>query len=305
MTLSEVAAGVYAWVQPDGSWFINNAGAIHGGDGVVLIDTCATASRTRRFLDAVADATGGAPIRLAVNTHWHGDHTFGNALLPASTVLISHEHTRSEILADTMLTAELPPFWSPTPDWGLSQTRAPTVVLRHDLTLFAGDRRIELHYPGHEAHTQGDVVAWLPQQRVLFTGDLLFHHVTPLVLQGSFTGALRSMDWLRQFPAACIIPGHGPLIDEAELAEVLDAQTRYYHLIQHTARAGLAAGRTPLQAAHDCDLQEFAGWPDPHRIVLNLHRAYADATGAAMDLMTAFTDAITFNGGPLDCAVNH
>ncbi len=303
MTLSEVAPGVYAWVQPDGSWFINNAGAVHGGDDVVLIDTCATASRTRRFLSALADATGAAPIRLAVNTHWHGDHTFGNALLPASTVLISHEHTRSDILADTMLTTELPPIWSPTPDWGVRQTRAPTVALSHDLILFAGDQRIELRHPGHEAHTQGDVVAWLPQQRVLFTGDLLFHHVTPLVLQGSFAGALRSVDWLRQFPAARIVPGHGPLIDKTGLDEVLDAQTRYYQLIQHTARAGLAAGSTPLQAARDCDLGEFAQWPDQHRIVLNLHRAYADVTGAALDLETAFTDAIIFNGGPIDCAV--
>jgi cyclase len=303
VTLSEVAPGVYAWVQPDGSWFINNAGAVHSGDDVVLIDTCATASRTRRFLSAVADATGGAPIRLAVNTHWHGDHTFGNALLPASTVLISHEHTRSEILADTMLTTELPPIWSPTPDWGLSQTRAPTVVLYQDLTVFAGNHRIDLRHPGHEAHTHGDVVAWLPQQRVLFAGDLLFHHVTPLVLQGSFAGALRSLDWLRQFPAARIVPGHGPLIDEAELGEVLAAQTRYFQLIQHTARAGLAAGRTPLQAARDCDLGEFAQWPDQQRIVLNLHRAYADATGTVIDLETAFTDAITLNGGPLNCAV--
>lgn len=304
MSLEEVAPGVYAWVQPDGSWFVNNAGAVHSGNDVVLIDTCATAARTRRFLGAVAEATGGAPIRLAVNTHWHGDHTFGNALLPESAVLISHEQTRNDILADTMLTIELPPIWSPTPDWGLSQTRAPTVVLTHDLTLFAGDRRIELCHPGHEAHTPGDVVAWLPRQRVLFAGDLLFHHVTPLVLQGSFAGALRSLDWLRQFPATRVVPGHGPLIDEAELDAVIGAQARYYQLIQDTAKAGLAAGRTPLQAAHDCDLGEFADWPDQARVVLNLHREYADATGAAFDLPAAFNDAVTFNGGPFECTVN-
>jgi len=57
MTLSEVAPGVYAWVQPDGSWFINNAGAVHSAGGTLLIDTCATAARTRRFLGAVADVT--------------------------------------------------------------------------------------------------------------------------------------------------------------------------------------------------------------------------------------------------------
>jgi cyclase len=302
MTLSEVAAGVYAWVQPDGSWFINNAGVVHDADDAVLIDNCATAARTRRFLSAVADATGAAPIRFAINTHWHGDHTFGNALLPASTVLVGHEHTRSGILADTMLTMTLPPIWSPIPDWGVSRTRAPTVVLHDNLTLFAGNRRIDLHNPGHEAHTHGDVVAWLPEQRVLFTGDLVFHHVTPLVLQGSIAGALRALDWLRQFPAARIVPGHGPLIDEAELDKVLGAQIRYYQLVQQTASAGLAAGSTPLQAAHDCDLGEFAEWPDHQRIVLNLHRAYADATGAPMDLLDAFTDATTLNGGPLECA---
>lgn len=305
MSLSEVAAGVYAWVQPDGGWFINNAGAVHGGDDVVLVDTCATVARTRRFLGAVADATDAAPIRLAVNTHWHGDHTFGNALLPATTVLISHEHTRNGILADTMLTMELPPIWSPTPDWGHSQTRAPTITMQHDLTLFAGEHRIDLHHPGHEAHTPGDVVAWLPEQRVLFTGDLLFHHVTPLILQGSFTGGLRSLDWLRRFPAARVVPGHGPIVEADELDAVIDAQARYYRLVQHTAQAAMAAGRTPLQAARDCDLGEFATWPDAQRIVLNLHRAYADATGDTMDLLAAFTDTTILNGGPIECAVNH
>lgn len=300
MSLCEIASGVYAWIQPDGGWFINNAGAVHGGGDVVLLDTCATAARTRRFLGAVADATGGAPIRVAVNTHWHGDHTFGNALLPESTVLVSHEHTREGILADTMLQAELPPIWEPTPDWGHSQSRAPTVVMNRELTLFAGDVRVELHHPGHEAHTPGDVVAWLPEQRVLFTGDLLFNQVTPLILQGSFEGALRAMDWLREFPATRVVPGHGPLVEAAELDGVLGAQVRYYELIQRTARAGMDAGYTPLQAAEQCDLGEFAQWPDRQRVVLNLYRAYASAAGeATFDLLPAFTDAVAYNGGPI------
>lgn len=302
MTLQEVTAGVYAWLQPDGSWFINNAGAVHHDD-VVLVDTCATAARTRAFLAAVADATGAAPIRLAVNTHWHGDHTFGNALLPSSTALVCHEDTRNEIVADTMLTMALPPIWSPTPEWGISGSRVPTVVFRDALTVFAGDRRIELHHPGHEAHTHGDVVVWLPEERVLFTGDLLFHRVTPLVLQGSFAGALRALDWLRRFPAAHVVPGHGPLVDGAQLDEVIDAQARYFRLVRQAASAGLAAGHPPLRVARECDLGEFAGWPDHQRIVLNLHRAYADATNTPMDLMAAFDDATTFNGGPLECAV--
>lgn len=89
--LRAVADNVYAWVQPDGSWWVNNAGAIAAPDETILIDTCATERRTRAFLQAVAHATHGLPLTFAVNTHGHGDHAYGNSLLPDSTVIIGHE----------------------------------------------------------------------------------------------------------------------------------------------------------------------------------------------------------------------
>jgi cyclase len=106
--LVKVTPGVHAWIQQDGSWWVNNAGAIIGEDGVVLVDTCATAERTRAFLSAVECAANGAPVRIAINTHLHGDHTHGNALLPDSTVIVGHQSTRDGILTDTVLT-ESPP----------------------------------------------------------------------------------------------------------------------------------------------------------------------------------------------------
>jgi cyclase len=297
-----MTAGVHAWVQPDGSWWINNAGLIAGDDGVVLIDTCATERRARRFLAAVADATGDAPIRMAVNTHLHGDHTYGNSLLPASTVIIGHPETRDGMLNDFIL-ASTPPIWSPSPEWGALSLRPPTVLVDDRLTVVAGAHRIELRHIGHPAHTLGDVVAWLPDDGVLFTGDLIFHAVTPLVFMGSVEGALRSLDWLASFGASRVVPGHGALIEGADFADVLDAHARYYRFIVGTASHGRAAGLDPLAAARQADLGEFASWPDNERIVLNLHRAYAEATGSQMDLLAAFTDAVTFHGGPLRCAV--
>src|SRR5580692_4558459 len=77
----EVAENVFAYVQPDGSWWINNSGFVTGSSGVLCIDTCATEARTRAFLDAV-DAVAGAGRRTLLNTHHHGDHTNGNCLLP-------------------------------------------------------------------------------------------------------------------------------------------------------------------------------------------------------------------------------
>ncbi|MGW6929144.1 MBL fold metallo-hydrolase [Lentzea sp. NPDC054927] len=300
--LHEIASGVYAWIQPDGTWWINNAGAVCSDGEVVLVDTCATARRTRLFLDAVDQATGGAPIRLAVNTHLHGDHVYGNALLPDSTAIVAHEHTRQGILQDFIL-ASTPPAWSPTPDWGVDAVRAPTISFRDEITLHAGRKPVVVRHPGYSAHTVGDAVAWLPEERVLFTGDLVFHGVTPMIAMGSLDGALRSLDWLAAFDAAVVVPGHGPLVTEASFAEVLATHRRYYEFIRTTAVTGREKGWTPLEVAKETDLGEFAGLPDAERVVLNLHRAYADFDGADINIAAALGDAIAYNGGPLHCAV--
>src|SRR4029077_15010227 len=111
-TLHLVADGDHAWIEPDGSWWLNNAGAVVTDAGVLVVDTCATERRTRAFLTAVQQISGDAPITFAVNTHLHGDHTYGNSQLPISTVIIGHEHTRVGILADPVIDG-CPPFWAP------------------------------------------------------------------------------------------------------------------------------------------------------------------------------------------------
>lgn len=297
--LHEVVDGVFAWVQPDGSWWVNNSGAVTGADGTIVIDTCCTEARTRRFLDAVAEATDDVAVRFAANTHHHGDHTYGNSLLPKSTVLFGHEQMRSHLLADFLLESGCPEFWSPVPEWGAVTRRVPDVTIRSDLTIFSGDRRVELLHPGYTAHTAGDLIAWLPEERVLFSGDLIFSGLTPLVFQGSVDGALRTLDWLAGFDPSSLVPGHGPLVPGSELAEVLGAHERYYRFILDTARRGQAEGFGPLEAARSCDLGNFAGWADAERLVLNLHRAYADQIGEEMDIVQAFLDAMAWNGGPL------
>ncbi len=87
-----MAENVFAYIQPDGSWWINNTGFVTGSSGVLCIDTCATEARTRAFLDAV-DAVAGPGRRTLLNTHHHGDHTNGNCLLPYATI-IGHERCR-------------------------------------------------------------------------------------------------------------------------------------------------------------------------------------------------------------------
>jgi cyclase len=297
-TLEELRPGVYAWVQPDGSWWVNNAGAINGGDGVLVVDTCATAARTRRFLDAVDTATGGIPVRLAVNTHQHGDHAYGNSLLPTTTVLLGHPLMREGLRVDPVIDG-CPPLWDPVPDWGPVTRRLPEVTVASALTVHLGDRRVDLLHPGGPAHTTGDLVAWLPDERVLYSGDLVFNGLTPLVFMGSVTGALAAVDWLASFRAEILVPGHGPLVIGTEMDRVLDEHRRYYRFVLETAEEGLASGMSPLEAALQADLAEFAEWADAERIVLNLHRQYADHDGRELDLTAAFADAIAWLGRPM------
>ncbi|MGH3169572.1 MAG: MBL fold metallo-hydrolase [Trebonia sp.] len=300
--LRTIDEGVFAWVQPDGSWWVGNAGAIGSPDGVVLIDTCATERRTRALLRAVAWETDGAPVNCVVNTHQHGDHAYGNSLLPAETMIIGHEATWAGLVSDTLLEG-CPPFWDPMPSWGNVTRRPPNLITSGGLTLRCGGHHVEVHHPGYRAHTAGDLVAWLPSPRVLFTGDLLFNNVTPLAIMGSVDGALQALDWIAGFGPEHVVPGHGPLISGTTLAGVLDAQRRYFLLVLDIAREGLRAGLPPLEAAKRCELGQFACLPDVERIVLNLHRAYAEVDNTEPDLTSAFTDTIAYHGGPLHTSV--
>jgi cyclase len=300
--LEELLPGVHAWVQPDGSWWINNAGAVVGDDDVLVIDTCATAQRTRRFLDAVDAATGDAPVRLAVNTHQHGDHAYGNSLLPAATVIVGHTHMREGLRVDPIIDG-CPAFWSPVPDWGPVQRRLPDIAVDSTLTVHVGGRQVRLLHPGGPAHTTGDLIAWLPEDRVLFSGDLVFAGLTPLVFMGSVTGALAAVDWLASLQPDVVVPGHGPVLTGPEIERAFDEHRRYYRFVLDTAENGLSRGLPPLQAAREAGLGEFTGWADAERLVLNLHRAYADATGQQLNLIAAFTDATAWLGGPMHTSV--
>ena len=290
----QVADNAYAYVQDDGSWFINNTGFVIGPDGVILIDTSSTEARTRAFLDAVAVITD-APIHAVVNTHHHGDHTHGN-YLTAPAPIISHR-----LCKDIVEKAGIDHY--PTvfeqPNWGNLELRAPTITFKTRMDLWAGDTIVELHTMGDVAHTTNDVVAWLPTEGVLYTGDLVFHGGTPFVLMGSVQGSIDALDVLRGFGAETVVPGHGKVTGP----QVFDDIERYLSMILDVATAAHSAGKTPLDAARGVELGDFASLTDSERLVGNLYRAMAEIDGpeanANMSIAAAIGDMITFHGGPL------
>jgi cyclase len=295
--VEEVADGVFAYIQPDGSWFLNNTGFIRGDDSVLSIDTCSTERRTRDYLTAIQRVAGRAP-RTLVSTHHHADHTNGNSLLPGATI-IGHDRCREEMLRGGLLGNV--GLFEPV-EWGDLELAAPFVTFDQRLHVFVDDLRVELIHLTHAAHTTNDVVAWIPEHRVLFCGDLVFNGGTPFVVMGSVAGSLEALDRVMELEPDVIVPGHG---DPCGL-EAVDRCGRYLRWVQVQAPEARASGLAPLDAARELDLGEFAELLDPERLVGNLHRAYAECAGArpgeAIDYLAAFADMITYNGGrPLRC----
>lgn len=294
--LEEVSAGIYSYVQPDGTWFINNCGFVAGDDEVVVIDTTSTEARTRAFIEAIRSVSD-RPVTTVVNTHHHGDHTHGNYLFEGATV-VAHRKCREVMMSAGGIADYSAAF--PGVEWGALRFRPPSLVFDGSLDLHVGDVTLELRDLGYVAHTTGDVHAWLPERGVLFAGDLVFHGGTPFALFGSVSGTIEAMDRLESYGAEVMVPGHGPVARGAGIKSALDDQRQYLTFVLERAQAGIAAGRSPLEQALATDLGRFSAWTDGERLVGNLHVAYREAghnDDFAID--RSIGDMIRFNGGAL------
>jgi cyclase len=294
--LREIAEDVYAYVQPHGGWCLNNAGLIVSGDRPALVDTAATEARARALRKAIAEVTPHAP-RFVVNTHPHGDHTFGNRFFADQAVIVAHEATRAEMdLAGLHLTG----LW-PEVCWGEVSVELPSLTYRGSLTLHLGETSAELLHLG-PAHTRNDTVVWLPRQRVLFTGDVVMSGATPFCLTGSISGSLEVIDRLRALDPLTVVSGHGPVGGP----ELLDESAGYLRHVQHLAAEGLAAGLSPMEVARESGPGPYTHLLDSERLVPNLHRAYVEARGAEpghwLDVEQLFSEMVAFHGGRPACA---
>jgi cyclase len=294
--IEELGAGLYAYIQPDGSWFINNTGFLVSRTGVVCVDGCATERRTRAFLESVAGVTL-LPVRTLVNTHSHADHVTGNALFSSATI-VGHEGTRTAMLEAT---ARPGGVWEPFDPGNLPLT-PPFLTYRDGLTVWVDDLRCELRHVGMPAHTTNDSYLWVPSRKILYAGDLVFNGGTPFCLSGSVTGLIRVLaEQIIPLEPELIVPGHGDLCGPEVFGPIL----AYLQLVEQVAQAGIAAGIGPLEAARETNLGHFAAWTDSERIVGNLHRAYAELRGTPLtphDNLAALKNMVAYNGGqPLTC----
>ncbi|MEO1168582.1 MAG: MBL fold metallo-hydrolase [Pseudomonadota bacterium] len=287
--LHDLGNGAWAWLQPDGGWGWSNAGLIVDGNRSLLVDTLFDARLTGEMLGAMQDATGLAAddIGTLVNTHANGDHTHGNGLCRHAEIIASEASAREmeEVDAARLRTMmEAAPNLGPSGkylldifgdfDFGDVAERAPTRTFSGELELCVGDKRVELIEVG-PAHTAGDVLVHVPDDRIVYTGDILFIDGTPIMWAGPVSNWIAACDTILAMDVEAIVPGHGPITDK-EGVRTVQAYLRY---IDDEARKRFDAGLSVRDAAHDIALGDYASWIDAERIAVNVDTLYREYRG--------------------------
>ena len=274
--LREVAPSVYAYIQAGGpgkdNVSVSNAGVIVGDDSVMVIDTLTAPMHAKQFIAAIRKVTD-KPFRHVINTHHHGDHINGNQyFMPAE--IVAHPYCRDEVVKQVAG----PALWPKREGWadGTEERRIvpPVTTFENRMTYHYGNTIVELMFMG-PAHTYGDIVAYLPQHRLLFAGDIAFYYVAPFAQNAHVTKWLENIDRIMKMDVQMIVPGHGPIGGKPELAEMAD----YFVVLKREARSRYDARMSPGLAAADIRMGKFENWIGPERIVMDTVRLYAEFAG--------------------------
>ncbi len=300
--LQPIADGIYAWLTPNGGWGESNTALIAGRDNSLLVDTLWDLPRTEAMLAGFGPIVEKAPIRRVVNTHSDGDHWFGNRLAGASEIIatkaasrhmtrrapremralggvsrlfrwLSHAplpRRRNWRTAAEYLEGMVRPF-----DFSRIRAAPPNSTFSGKLTLDVGGRLVHLVELG-PAHTAGDLVVYLPDDRVVIAGDILFFGTTPILWDGSVRNWVRACEHILSWKVDTVVPGHGPITDLSGV----DAVRQYWQFLHSAVQHQYDHGRPAYQAAlriatsHAFRSQPFAGWDCPERLMINVHTIY-------------------------------
>ncbi|HUK91312.1 MAG TPA: MBL fold metallo-hydrolase, partial [Blastocatellia bacterium] len=207
-----------------------NNGWIVFEDYVLVIDA-GYPSAAKLILPKIRAITD-KPIRFAFDTHHHGDHAYGNQILVDNgAVPIAHTGVLDEMKRyETGYYGGAPGRWEQTapqrPDVKETRLKPPSVLFPKDLIFDDGKHRVELMHLG-VAHTHGDAFAWLPKERIVFTGDACVNGPFNFVADGNVEQWIKTLDAAKTLGARVICPGHGP----RDVTELLTVQQQFFQML--------------------------------------------------------------------------
>ena len=276
--MRKLAPNVYAYQQAGGPGRLNqgvsNAGIVVGEDSILVIDSLGAPLHAKNFINAIRQVEPTKRMGRMLITHHHGDHVFGLPFFPAMEI-VSHQYCRQ-----AMLELALPgPTWEKRDGWaeGGEPRRivAPVTTITDRTTYYYGNTEVHLITMA-PAHTFGDVVAYLPQYKILFAGDIAFHYVAPFLNNGVATRWVEFCDRILGMDVDVIVPGHGPIGTKKDLA----VMSEYLEMLKGEARLRFNAGMSPGKASADIKLGKFDSWIGAaDRMPMNIVRLYAEFAG--------------------------
>jgi cyclase len=266
LSIQPVVPGVWAVIGENGN---ANAGFILTRDGVVVVDSQINPRAAEAMLREIRKLTA-KPILYLINTHAHGDHTFANHVIHPARGIIAHERAKVALATRGAQMLKAYPGLVGTRNAEGAKVTLPTITLTDQMTLPITDRTIVLRYLGI-GHTVGDIVVWLPDERVLFSGDLVVVNQLPWLGEGETREWLKTLARLKTLPFEHLIPGSGPVGDRRSVE-------RFERYLSGVRRVVVEAflKRQPLEQlkrtasfpeySHDLKYRDW--WP------LNLEHAY-------------------------------
>jgi len=247
--LIPIVEGIYAYEGPlaipgRDDVIRTNSLIVLTDDGVVVVDGQDNVDEAERMLEAIASVTS-QPVRYLINASPHGDHVNGNAAF-GDVEIVAQERARDQMSESR----------TPMP--------LPSVVYAERMTLHVGGKTLELHHFG-PAHTVGDTVVYLPEDRVAFLSEVYFNGIFTSLGDGFAAHHLEVLDAVEKLDADWFIPGHG-LIDGQSAAELRAGLEKYHANVKavHDAVARHVAAGDSLEKTMneiDADLGEFAELP--------------------------------------------
>lgn len=253
--LKQVGPGVYAAIDGPAHKAGSNAGFVIGDDGVLVVDSFFNPDAARALVAEIHRLTP-KPIRYLVNTHYHLDHTAGDQVLrDAGAIIIAHRHERGWVRTENVHL--LGDRITPQMRAEIAALPLPDVTTDKDLAVWLGSRKIVVRTV--LGHTGGDLTVYVPDAKVLFTGDLLWRRIPPNLIDGSVK-EWTATDWdFEHMPDAAhvtYVPGHGDVADLRDVEDFRAYLLDLNHLVAEGRTKGLkdealAAYVTPkLKARH-------------------------------------------------------
>ncbi len=301
MKMEQVSNSCYAVLNEKNRVCDANSGLINIGGGMV-IDTQSDLTHARQMIEMFGKVWTAMPDRV-VNTHEDSDHVFGNQLFEGAEI-IGHrslpermnevaepeEFQKMMKAANGVVTGFLLKFIHPgvvaaasqlAEDYDFDKVELvpPTTLFDDRLDITLDDTEVQILHVG-PCHQVGDAIVWMPKERVLFAGDVLFRLCTPMGWVGTYDKWFETLDMIvDELNPEVIVPGHGPVCGVEGVIEM----KAYLQYVQSESREFFDKGLKAGEAARKIDLGPYADWLCPERIYLNVERAYREFRSEPFD----------------------